>query len=87
MAVHLRELHAGIRPNHCVNGQAALDHQQQETGGILAPAQTDRVKILFGGNKSAHLGHVLLADLLLFLQLVDRLLTLEAGAAQLVQGI
>ena len=47
VAVHLRELHAGIRPNYRVNGQAALDHQQQEAGGILATAQTDGVEIIF----------------------------------------
>ena len=55
MPVHLRELHAGVCPQHRVNGQAALNHQQQEAGGILAPTQADGVKIFFGYDKSAHL--------------------------------
>jgi len=29
MGLHLRELHAGVRVEYAVNGQALLDHQQQ----------------------------------------------------------
>ena len=51
--IHLRELHAGVRPDYRVNGQAALDHQEQEARRILASAQADGMKKTVAGLRAA----------------------------------
>ena len=53
VGIHLRELHASVRPNHSVNGQAALDHQEQEARRILASAQADGMKKTVAGLRAA----------------------------------
>ena len=39
VSIHLRKLHAGVRPDYCVNRQAALDHQEQERCTVFAAGQ------------------------------------------------
>ena len=39
VVIHFRELHAGVRSQHHVNGHPALDHQQEQAGGVLAAGE------------------------------------------------